>query len=102
MDPARSTSRRNDFRTVAHAAAMSRVDRRASPHGRSIESRAADIASRLRGVCRHLGDDELNALAADMASMQGRFAEIEAKHARHDPVDRSCEERLNGEPPITA
>jgi hypothetical protein len=47
-------------------------------------------------------DDELNALAVDMASMQGRFAEIEAKHAPNDPVDRSCEKRLKGDPPSTA
>ena len=81
---------------------MSRIDRRATPHARSIESRAADIASRLRRVCRHLGDDELNALATDMASMQGRFAEIEAKHASNDRVDRGCEQRLNGDLPGTA
>lgn len=81
---------------------MSRADRRATPHARSIESRAADIASRLRSVCRHMGDDELNALAADMASMEGRFAEIERKHAHDDRVDRSCEKRLNGELPGTA
>ena len=67
-----------------------------------MESRAADIASRLRRVCRHLGDDELNALAADMANMQGRFAEIEAKYARDDRVDRSCEQRLNGDLPTPA
>ena len=74
---------------------MSRIDRRATPHARSIESRVADIAARLRRVCRHLGDDELNALATDMVSMQGRFAEIDEKYARTDRVDRSCEERLN-------
>ena len=47
-------------------------------------------------------DDELNALATDMASMQGRFAEIEAKYARDDRVDRGCEQRLNGDLPMPA
>ena len=69
-------------------------------HTDAIEALGDAIRERLRRVCPNMSDEEFNGFLADIASMQARFAEIEARHMSSDTIDRSCEEQLDRQLPL--